>query len=291
MNVLVAGGARYIELPVSQALESAGFNPLGRGSIESELARIPDCNTLLHLGIIQTPRDSMTDPRTSFRALAHALSRIDEVTAGGIRRIVLLSNCSVYGEPVSVPVDESVPRIAINPFGEATIALEECIESYTRALGLQSIILRVFNVGGVDEPDDHLIPAALAVARGEKELLEIFGEGSEGGTTSHDGSCVRDFVHVDDVADAGVLALKMTESLKPGQCEVFNVGFGAGYSVLEVVEMARQVTGKPILTEGEARKAGEPGVVISAPDKIMRDLGWQPRRSELDRIIASAARE
>lgn len=276
MPVLLAGGARYLELPVSRALESAGFNSLG------------DSNTLVHLGIIQSPRDSLRNPRLSFRALAQALSQIDEVTAAGINRIVLLSNCSVYGEPVSVPVDESAVRKAINPFGEVSIALEECVESYTHAFGLRSVILRVFNVSGVDEPDDHLIPAALAVARGEKEFLEIFGEGAEGGTTSHDGSCVRDFVHVDDVADAVVLAVKMIEAERAEECEVFNVGFGAGYSVLEVVEMARQITGKQILTEGEARKTGEAGVVISSPDKIMRDLGWQPRRSELDRIIASA---
>ena len=287
MNVLVAGGARYVELPVSRALESGGFNPLGSGSIESELSRIPDCNALVHLGITQTPRASVTIPRTSFRALAQALNRIDQVVAGGIERLVLLSNCAVYGEPSSVPIDESAARIAISPFGEASIALEKCVESYSRAAGLRSVILRVFNIGGLDGPAEHLIPAALAVARGERELLEIFGEGADGGITSHDGSCVRDFVHVNDVADAVVLALKMTDSATRGECEVFNVGFGAGYSVLEVVEMARQITGKTILTEGEARKAGEPGVVISSPDKIMRDLGWRPRRSELDQIIAS----
>ena len=287
MNVLVAGGDRYIELPVSLALESAGFNPLGAGSIESELARIPDCDAIVHLGIVQTPRDSFANPRPSFRALAQAIKRIDEVTAGGIRRVVLLSNCSVYGEPQTVPVVESSPRFAISPFGEASIALEQFVESYTRALGLSSVMLRMFNVAGDEEQQARLIPAALAVSRGEKELLEIFGEGSAS-STSHDGSCVRDFVHVRDVADAAVLALSATERAERGTCEVYNVGFGAGYSVLEVVEMVRQVTGRPIPTEAEARRAGEPSVVISSCDKIMRDLGWQPKRSELDQIIASA---
>jgi UDP-glucose 4-epimerase len=272
MRILVAGGAPIMARLVTDALESNRnqvFSTLSQSSIDA----------VLHLGIFDTPRDSVSDPRTSACALAAAIDLIDAAVRSEVKRLVLLSSCAVYGEPAGLPVTEDAPFAPISPFGEASVALEQCVRNYSEAYGLETVVLRAFNISGVTEPARHLLPSIIEVARGRTEFLEVFGEDY----ATHDGSCVRDYVHVSDVTDALLVALEASGT----RSAIYNVGFGAGYSVLEVVEMARQVTRQRIPTEAEARRRGEPAAIISSPDRIMSDLGWQPRHSELDVIIDS----
>jgi len=276
MRILVAGGAPFVARPVIDALETDRNQVLSSASHSS-------IDAVLHLGIVQTPRDSVSDPRKCARALADAIDLIDSAVQAGVRRVVLLSNCAVYGEPVSLPVTEEAPIAPISPFAEASVALEQCVRNFGAAYGLESVVLRAFNISGFSQPQGQLLPSIVEVARGRAEFLEIYGEDYP----THDGSCVRDYVHVRDVAEALVLALEATGT----RSAIYNVGFGAGYSVLEVVEMARQVTLERIPTEAEGRRKGEPAAIISSPDRMMSDLGWQPRHSELDVIIDSVWRQ
>ena len=276
MRILVAGGAPFVARAVIDALETDRnqvFSSASHSSIDA----------VLHLGIFQTPRDSVSDPRECARPLATAIDLIDSAVQAGVKRVVLLSNCAVYGEPVTLPVTEDAPIAPISPFAEASVALEQCVRNFSAAYGFESVVLRAFNIAGFSQPQGQLLPAIVEVARGRAELLEIYGEDYP----THDGSCVRDYVHVKDIVDAVVLAIEATGT----RSAIYNVGFGAGYSVLEVVEMARQVTLERIPTEAEGRKKGEPAAIISSPDRIMSDLGWQPRHSELDVIIDSVWRQ
>ena len=276
MRILVAGGAPFMARLVTDTLESNGnqvFSSASQSSID----------TVLHLGIFDTPRDSVPDPRTSACGLAAAIDLIDAAVRSGVKRLLLLSSCAVYGEPANLPVTEDAPFAPISPFGEASVALEQCFRNFSMAYGLKTVVLRAFNIAGLAGLAGQLVPSIVEVARERAEFLEVYGEDY----STHDGSCVRDYVHMRDVADALVLALEAART----RSAVYNVGFGAGYSVLEVVEMARQVTRQRIPTEAEERRRGEPAAIISSPDRIMSDLGWQPRHSELDVIIDSVWRQ
>jgi UDP-glucose 4-epimerase len=184
---------------------------------------------------------------------------------------------------------EDAPTRPTNPYGESKLAFERMLRWYDEAYQLRYVSLRYFNaagasdrVGEMHDPESHLIPNVLRVAAGKSKHVDVFGEDYP----TPDGTCVRDYIHVIDLADAHILALNVLEK----RSEIYNLGYGNGYSVAEVVEMARQVTGRWISTEAAPRRAGDPPALIASSDKIMRDLGWSPRHSELDRIIESAWR-
>jgi UDP-glucose 4-epimerase len=245
---------------------------------------------VIHMAASSLVGESVRAPHAYFENnLAAGLGLLDAMLETGIRRLVFSSTAAVYGEPAQVPITEDAPLAPTNPYGESKLGFERLLRWYEGAYGLRSACLRYFNAAGASErcgedhdPETHLIPLVLRVAAGEAGHVQIFGEDYP----TPDGTCVRDYIHVADLAEAHVLALA---SLEQGS-RIYNLGYGGGYSVREVVEMARQVTGRTIPTEAAPRRPGDPAVLIASPDLIMRDLGWQPRLSELDTIIESAWR-
>ncbi len=314
MNVLVTGGAGYIGSVVVEQLLKHGHQPvvfdnLSKGHraavapeavfVQADLhdndAVIRSLEThkieaVIHMAADSLVGESMTDPLKYFgNNVGGARSLLSAMLTVGIKKIVLSSTAATFGQPETMPITEDAPQHPTNPYGESKLMIEKMLRWCDTAYGLRSVSLRYFNAAGATErcgedhdPETHLIPNVLKVAAGKAEHVNIFGEDYP----TPDGTCVRDYIHVIDLAEAHILALNVLER----RSEVYNLGYGSGYSVAEVVEMSRQVTGRRIPTEAAPRRAGDPPVLIASPDKIMRDLGWNPRHSELDRIIESAWR-
>ena len=314
MKVLVTGGAGYIGSVVVERLLKAGheavvFDNLNKGHIAAvapEAAFVQadlqdgdaitkaleehDIEAVIHMAADSLVGESMADPLKYFGSnVGGAMSLIGAMRKVGVQKIVLSSTAAVYGSPETMPITEETPQAPTNPYGESKLMIEKMLRWCDEAHGLRYVSLRYFNAAGATDrcgedhsPESHLIPNVLKVAAGEAEHVNIFGEDYP----TPDGTCVRDYIHVIDLADAHILALNVMER----RSEIYNLGYGSGYSVAEVVEMARQVTGRRIPTEAAPRRAGDPPVLIASPDKIMRDLGWNPRNSELDRIIETAWR-
>jgi UDP-glucose 4-epimerase len=207
----------------------------------------------------------------------------------GVRRLVFSSSAAIYGNPQSVPIDEgAVPR-PTNPYGEAKLIVERMLAWMNRAHGLRYACLRYFNVAGAASPDNgedhrpesHLIPLILKVALGQSPSISIFGTDYP----TADGTCVRDYVHVADLASAHLLAL---DALDGGEALHFNVGNGDGFSVREVVEMARRITGHPVPVVEQPRRPGDPAILVASARRIREQLGWKPRHADLESIVASA---
>lgn len=314
MKVLVTGGAGYIGSVVVERLLKHGHQPVvydnlakgHRAAIAPEAvfieANLQDSDTMIrsleahkieaviHMAADSLVGESVRDPLKYFGNNAGgATSLLGAMLKVGVKKIVLSSTAAVYGQPEVMPITEETPQNPTNPYGESKLMIEKMLRWCDEAYGMRYVSLRYFNAAGATErcgedhdPETHLIPNVLKVAAGKAEHVNIFGEDYP----TPDGTCVRDYIHVIDLADAHILALNVLER----RSEVYNLGYGSGYSVAEVVEMARQVTGRRIPTEAAPRRAGDPPVLIASPDKIMRDLGWNPRHSELDQIIESAWR-
>jgi UDP-glucose 4-epimerase len=316
MNVLVTGGAGYVGSAVVERVIAHGhravvYDNLSHGECEAvapeaafvrgDLMNQPRLlgalaehwiEAVVHCAAPGGVGESVAAPHKFYvGSLSAGLLLLDALLTAGVRRLVFTSTAAVYGEVEKMPITEGAPASPINPYGETALAFERALKWYGEAYGLRSASLRCFNVAGAADgqrgaphgDDTHLIPTVLGVAAGYKESVKVFGENYP----TPDGTCVRDYVHVSDVAEAHALALDALGA-GGGTSRVYNVGYGSGYSVAEVVEMARQVTGRRIPTEAAPRRAGDAAVAIAAPDKITRELGWQPHRSELDRIIESA---
>ncbi len=314
MNVLVTGGAGYIGSVVVERLIADGhlavvYDNLSKGhrsAVAPEAvfmqADLQDNEALInalsehkieaviHMAADSLVGESMADPLKYFGNNAGgAMSLLNAMLKTGVKKIVLSSTAAVYGAPEAMPITEEAPQNPTNPYGESKLMIEKMLRWCDEAYGLRHVSLRYFNAAGATdlcgedhEPETHLIPNVLRVAAGKASHVNIFGEDYP----TPDGTCVRDYIHVIDLAAAHVLALNVMDR----RSEIYNLGYGSGYSVAEVVEMARQVTGHLISTESAPRRVGDPPVLIASPDKIMRDLGWNPRHSELDRIIESAWR-
>jgi len=314
MKVLVTGGAGYIGSVVVEQLIKHGhqavvYDNLSKGhaaaispeasfvkadlSDRDMLVRALDRNRIeavIHMAASSLIGESVENPHLYFsNNISAGVSLLDAMLAVGVKKLVYSSSAAVYGAPETAPITEETPQNPINPYGESKLAFERMLRRYDEAYQLRYISLRCFNAAGASErfgedhaPETHLIPNALRVAAAQSDHVDVFGEDYN----TPDGTCVRDYVHVIDLADAHALALNTTEK----GSEIYNLGYGSGYSVAEVVEMARQVTSRWISTEAAPRRAGDPPVLIASPDKIMRDLGWNPRHSELDNIIESAWR-
>ncbi|MBI1763242.1 MAG: UDP-glucose 4-epimerase GalE [Acidobacteria bacterium] len=312
MNVLVTGGAGYIgSVVVEQLLQhgqraviyddpgtgpGASFNPdapfvSGALTDQTTLAAAFEqhqIEAVIHLTAVQQPSAAFNDPHASYQNnLINGLALLETMRQTGVKKLVFASSAAVYGEPASIPIKEDAPLQPLNPYGESVLAFERALRWYEEAHELRYACLRCFNVAGAtatSRPDTptHLIPTVLHAAAGQVTNVDVFGENYP----TPDGTCVRDYVHVLDVAEAIVLVVP---ALEKASC-VYNVGHGNGYSVAEVVEMARQITGTWISTEAAPRRPGEPAVLIASPDKLMLELGWQPRQSELDVILESAWR-
>lgn len=317
MSVLVTGGAGYIGSHAVAALLEQGEDVvvvdnlsqghrtalLGGKLYVGDLRDAPflsrvfaenDIDGVIHFAAHSLVGESMKDPGKYYANNVYGtLCLLDQMKQSNVRRIVFSSTAAVYGEPERVPIDEFDRTMPTNAYGETKLAMERMIRWYDVAHDIRFVSLRYFNAAGAHEsgrigedhdPESHLIPIVLQVAQGQRKTISIFGDDYP----TADGTCVRDYIHVSDLADAHLLALKRLRD--GGDSAVYNLGSGQGYSVRQVVEMARKVTGHAIPVRMEARRAGDPAVLVASSDRARRELGWQPQRERLGDIIASAWR-
>ncbi len=236
--------------------------------------------------------ESVTDPAKYYREnVFHTWNLLEAMRAQGCRDIVFSSTCATYGEPLQVPIPSDHPQNPINPYGRTKLHMEHMLQDYSRAYGLRAAALRYFNAAGclpeeglgeVHEPETHLIPLVLGVALGYRNSISIFG----GDWPTRDGTCVRDYIHVADLADAHVRALAKLQAGTPQLA--CNLGTGVGYSVKELIELARKLTGHAIPAEVVARRAGDPAQLIADGSRAKELLDWTPRRSSLEQILKDA---
>jgi UDP-glucose 4-epimerase len=247
------------------------------------------CDGVMHFAALIEAGESMLRPELYFRNnSASTLTLIEAMLATGVRKLVFSSTAAVYGEPDVTPIPEDAPLRPTNPYGESKLLVEKILSWMYRVHGLHYASLRYFNVAGAmggrgeaHEPESHIIPLVLDVALGRRDNIRIFGDDYP----TPDGTCVRDYIHVEDLAQAHLLAF---EALSYREQLIYNLGNGAGFSVREVIDSARRVTGHPIPVEIQPRRPGDPAVLIASSEKIARELGWKPRHTNLDGIIDSA---
>ena len=320
MKILVTGGAGYIGGTVAQKLaenahETVLFDNLSHSRKEFAPAGIRLINgdvcdgaalkralsagesdgkpfdAVMHFAALIEAGDSMARPGAYFRNnTMGTLTLLEAMAAAGTKKLVFSSTAAVYGTPEAVPIQEEAPVQPVNPYGESKALSERILEWFHRVHGLRYAALRYFNVAGAladasrgeaHEPETHLIPRVLDVALGREEAVRIYGNDYP----TPDGTCIRDYIHISDLAEAHLLALS---ALEDNERLIVNLGNGRGYSVCEVLESARRVTGHPIPAEVQPRRPGDPPVLVASAEKAGRMLGWKPRIPELDAIIASA---
>jgi UDP-glucose-4-epimerase GalE len=314
MSILIVGGAGYIGSHAVRYLERAGrevwvFDNLSQGHVEAvrrdrlirgdladragleQALRTHDVDAVMHFAAFASVPESVAEPAKYYQNnLVGTLNLLDAMRAAGVGRIVFSSTAAVYGVPDVVPIDEESLKRPINPYGFTKLAMEHALADYARAYGLGFAVLRYFNACGASDdatlgedhdPETHLIPLALQVALGQRESLSVFGADYP----TPDGTCIRDYIHVEDLADAH---LRVLDRIERGRGLTYNVGTGVGVSVLEVVEAARRVTGKPIPTVEHPPRPGDPPALVASPAAIRRDLDWRARYTEIEATIASA---
>jgi UDP-glucose 4-epimerase len=319
MRVLVTGGAGYIGSVVAEELLQAGhqvvvFDNLSRGHrqavpkdaelIVGDLAdrvgldqslRSRAIDVVMHFAALIEAGESMKAPEKFFRNnTANALTLLEAMLAAGVKRLVFSSTAALFGNPERTPIEEDDPVRPTNAYGESKLLVERMLAWLHQIHGLRYASLRYFNAAGASRPDQgeahqpetHLIPRILQVALGRAEHVNIFG--TDYPTT--DGTCVRDYIHVSDLARAHLLALDALAQNGPEKCSplIYNLGNGQGFSVRQVVEVARKVTGHPIPVIESPRRAGDPAVLIASSGKIRRELGWQPKFPDVKTIVESA---
>ena len=316
LAILVTGGAGYIGSHVARALRLCGYEALiydnlstgsrrlakGFELIEGDIADaarlrpvLERVDAVMHFAAHAYVGESVTNPRKYFENnVTAALSLLNSALDAGIRRFIFSSSCAVYGIPAELPITEQMPRQPVNPYGVSKLFFENALQAY-RAYGMRSVSLRYFNAAGADQsgeigeihdPETHLIPLALAAATDFGAALQIHGSDY----ATPDGTCVRDYVHVNDLADAHVLALRYLEQPsagKYGDALCFNLGTGRGHSVLEIVRAAEGVTGHTIRRGMGSRRAGDPPILVADPTRARSVLGWTAKR-DLDDMVASA---
>ncbi len=246
-------------------------------------------DAVLHFAALSLVGESVNEPVRYFRTnVGGSLNLLDAMRAAGVRRLVFSSTAATYGEPETVPITESEPTRPTNPYGASKLAVDSAIGYEAAATGLGAVSLRYFNVAGASgrqgelhDPETHLIPSVLKVAMGEKEAVNIFGTDYP----TPDGTAIRDYIHVDDLARAHLLALQVTD--EPGH-HVFNLGNGTGFSVREVVDAARLVTGCQIPAIESPRRAGDPPVLVASSARIRSELGWVPEKPQLEEMVSDA---
>jgi UDP-glucose 4-epimerase len=254
-----------------------------------QLLREEKIEAVLHFAALIEAGESMQKPELYFRNnTASTLGLLEAMLAAGVRKLVFSSTAAVYGEPVSTPIREDAALRPTNAYGESKLMVEQVLTWLHRIHGLRYASLRYFNVAGAiagrgeaHEPETHLVPLVLDVALDRRKSIKIFGTDCP----TPDGTCIRDYIHVQDLADAHLLAL---DALEKQDRLIYNLGNGRGFTVREVVESARRVTGHAIPVEEVPRRAGDPAVLVASSEKIMHELGWHPEFSSLDAIISSA---
>jgi len=319
MNILVIGGAGYIGSFISRVLIERGYHvtvfdnlSLGHRAavggeisfIEGDLADRPALNALfrsqrfdgvMHFAAFSAVGESMVDPLAYYvNNVANTIHLLRAMKDHQVDRFIFSSSAAVFGNPSEVPITEAHPRHPINPYGEGKSMVERVMRDTSMAYGLKYVSLRYFNAAGASPKGDmgedhrnetHLIPLALKAILGEEAgggILRIFGDDYD----TPDGTCIRDYIHVLDLAEAHVLALEYL--LKGGESDIFNLGNGKGFSVAEVVKTAEKVTGKTVPTIQADRRAGDPPVLVAGSEKIMEKLGWKPLFPQLEAIVETA---
>ena len=271
----VPEGAQFVEADMVEAAPGL----LGDGSFDG----------VLHFAAKSLVGESVVSPELYwFGNVVKTLQLLEAMRAAGTPRLVFSSTAATYGEPESVPITEDAPTRPTNAYGATKLAIDHAITSYAVAHGLAATSLRYFNVagayGGLGErhaTETHLIPLVLQVATGARDEILVFGND----WPTPDGTCVRDYIHVRDLADAHVLALQTAQA---GSHRIYNLGSGAGFSVREVIACCERVVGKPIAAREVDRRAGDPAVLIASSEKAVAELGWQPRYTDLDQIVSDA---
>jgi len=316
MVICVTGGAGYIGSHTVKCLQEHGFevvviDNLSKGHCISVDPDLPfyvgdlrdraflksvfskhKIEAVIHFAADSLVGESVYEPIKYFQNnVGGALTLLDVMKEEQVSSIIFSSTAATYGEPGSIPIQEEDPTNPTSPYGDSKLAVERILKWSDRAYGIKSVVLRYFNVAGAHpdgqigedhQPESHLIPLILKVALGQSEVLKIYGDDYP----TPDGTCIRDYIHVTDLAQAHVLALGRL--IKTQTSATYNLGNGQGFSVKEVVDMARKVTGHPIPVKIEPRRAGDPAILLASSEKAVKELGWQARSSSLEQILRSA---
>jgi UDP-glucose 4-epimerase len=312
-NILVTGGAGYVGSVCSRRLLELGHSvtvvdDLSTGHREAVPEEAAFCRFSIGdrgrlSGLLKSQRfdsvfhfadkalipEAVSNPGVFFSSnVADGIAMLETIRSAGIRKLVFSSSAAVYGTPEETPIDETHTKSPLNSYGETKLMLERALEWYARAYGWSIASFRYFNAAGAThgageahDPETHLIPLALQAAMGLREYLEIYGSDYP----TLDGTCIRDFVHVLDLADAHIRVL---EGMQDGVAESYNIGTGTGYSVREICRAVAAVTGRTVPVRLGPRRPGDPAVLCASPKKIMRELGWKPSCSSLENIVSSA---
>jgi UDP-glucose 4-epimerase len=313
LNILVTGAAGYIGSIVSEVLLSRGYQVVALDSlIEGHRAAVPAKAVFCHVDLAVRPHleevfkqnkidavmhfaaealvaKSMREPSTFYAAnVACGINLLDAVTRHGVKKFIFSSTAATYGEPETVPIPEDHRKAPINPYGKSKLMFEQVLADYRAYTGLNYATLRYFNAAGASaergeahRTETHLIPRVLDAASGAIPAVDVLGSDYP----TPDGTCVRDYVHVYDIADSHLRALENIEEVSG---EAFNVGTSRGYSILEVIDTAERVTGKKIPRRMCPRRPGDPAVLVASQEKLKRLLGWETQHSSLEEIVASA---
>ncbi|MFN6539689.1 MAG: UDP-glucose 4-epimerase GalE [Nostoc sp. EkiNYC01] len=317
-TILVTGGAGYIGSHTVLALKQAGYNVVildnlvyghrdlvekvlevelivgdtGDRPLLDRLFQTHDIEAVMHFSAYAYVGESVTDPAKYYRNnVLGTLTLLEAMLAASVKKFVFSSTCATYGVPEFVPIPETHPQNPINPYGASKLMVERILADFDVAYGFKSVRFRYFNAAGANpdgllgedhNPETHLIPLVLLTALGKRESISIFGTDYP----TPDGTCIRDYIHVNDLADAHILGLEYL--LKGGDSEVFNLGNGSGFSVREVIAAVEAVTGVPIPVEERDRRPGDPPNLIGASEKARTTLGWQPQYTSIKDIVAHA---
>jgi UDP-glucose 4-epimerase len=315
INVLVTGGAGYIGSHCCKELHNKGYHPITFDNLvyghrenvkwgdfyKGDVGNVKDLenffkkykiDAVIHFAAYAYVDESISDPQKYYlNNLKNTINLLHHLLNNNIKYFIFSSTCATYGNPEKIPIDESHPQSPINPYGRSKLMIEEILEDYNSAYGLKFVSLRYFNAAGADPdgetgenhyPETHLIPLVLDVAAGKSEAIKVFGTDYD----TKDGSCIRDYIHVSDLASAHVLALEMMLDGSSGG--FFNLGTGHGHSVLKVIENVSKITGINIPFISVARRAGDPPVLVASNEKAINEIGWKPKYIHLNDIIQTA---
>jgi len=314
-NILVVGGAGYIGSHMAKYLSKKGYMPIvldnlvcghrravkygpffeGSMNDPSLLEKIFSdypISAVMHFAAFCYVNESIEQPAKYYQNnVANTLALLEAMVERNIGNFIFSSSCASYGEPVEIPMTEDHPQKPISPYGRTKVMVEQILDDFRRSYELESVCLRYFNAAGADpdgelgedhNPETHLIPLVLKTALGQRPLLDIFGDDYP----TPDGTCIRDYIHIEDLAQAHLLALeRLLAGLSGGQ---YNLGNAKGYSVKQVIETARRVTGKEIPAKVVERRPGDPAVLISSSEKAVKDLAWRPQFPDLETIMETA---
>lgn len=311
MKYLVTGGAGYVGSVIARVILEAGHDliiidnlttgnreaiPAEATFIEGDVAQVADevCrehqpDVVIHCAARSLVGESMEVPEEYWNDnVITTKALLDAMRAAGVNNLVFSSTAATYGDPASVPITEDFPTQPTNTYGATKLSIDYMIHSYAQAYGLAATSLRYFNVAGAyagagenRRVETHIIPLVLQVALGARENIKIFGDDWD----TPDGTCIRDYIHIKDLADAHLLAAAANT---PGEHHIYNLGSGSGYSVREVIEMCREVTGHPIPAEVAPRRAGDPTILVASSERFMAERGWNPTRTDLRTIVEDA---